>query len=222
MISNGEKMTNNSNDMGEESTMAYPDSISDAKQSMASISSLLREIQNLLPTLRREFRGEALQQHKGGNFSYIQVSKPCFIRIDKVTEKPIMEKVIYKDVEGKSYEKEIFVPNDEAIEEILSMIKSMGNNQITILTNLSEDTILDDLKEFECKLAAVLALKQKSWGLDKELLPMLQTKIKTIVQDARYLACEGSTIKAIQKTVTRVEQSWEGERKNFNIKTPFQ
>ena len=38
-------------------------------------------------------------------------------------------------------------------------------------------------------------------------------KIKTIIQDARYLACNGNTIKAIQKTVQRVEQSYEGDLK---------
>ena len=88
----------------------------------------------------------------------------------------------------------------------------MGLNQITLLTNIDENTILDDLKEFECKLAALLCLKQKEWGIDKELLPMTQSKIKTLVQDARYQACNGNTIKAIQKTVQRIEQFSEGER----------
>ena len=203
-----------------EGAMAYPNQIADTKQAMASISSLLKEIQNLLPVLRREFRGEALQQYPDGSFSYVQVSKPYFVKVDKRTEKPLMQEVTYKDSEGKPYKKMIYVPNDEAIEEVLSILKSMGNNQITLLTNLSEDTILDDLKEFECKLAALLALKQKSWGIDKELLPMIQCKIKTIVQDARYLACEGHTIKAIQKTVQRVEQAWEGEKRR-SIKSPF-
>lgn len=210
-----------SSDVGKEGAMAYPNQIMDTKQAMASISSLLKEIQNLLPVLRREFRGEALQQHPDGSFSYIQVSKPYFIRVDVKTEIPVMEEVTYKDGEGKPYQKEIFIPNDEAIEEVLSILKAMGNNQITLLTNLSEDTILDDLKEFECKLAALLALKQKVWGVDKELLPMIQQKIKTIVQDARYLACNGGTIKAIQKTVQRVEQAWEGEKRGILKKSPF-
>ena len=50
-------------------------------------------------------------------------------------------------------------------------------------------------------------LKQKEWGMDKEMLPMIQSKIKTIVQDARYQCVNGSTLKAIQKTVQRVEQA---------------
>jgi len=59
--------------------------------------------------------------------------------------------------------------------------------------------ILADLLEFECKLASLLMLKQREWGIDKELLQIMQLKIKTIVQDARYMCCNGSTIKAIQK-----------------------
>ena len=205
----------------QDSGLSYPNQTTETEKAMASISSLIKENQNLLPVLRREFRGEALQQYNDGSFSYIQVSKPYFVKVDRITGKPIKEIVTYKDNEGKVYEKEIYLPNDEAIEEVLSMLKSMGNNQITILTNLSEDIILDDLKEFECKLASVLCLKQKSWGIDKELLPMIQTKIKTIVQDARYLACNGGTIKAIQKTVQRVEQSWEGDSKRKVMRSPF-
>ena len=94
------------------------------------------------------------------------------------------------------------------------MLKFMGMNKITLLTNIKEGMILDDLKEFECKFASVLTLKQKEWGIDKELLPMIMSKIKTIVQDARYMACEGNTIKAIQKTVQRVESYYEGDGKN--------
>jgi len=210
---------NTKSDTVSEGLMAYPNQSSETEKAMASISSLIKENQNLLPVLRREFRGEALQQYEDGSYSYVQVSKPYFVKVEPITEKPVMQKVTYKDGAGKDYEKEIFIPNDEAIEEMLSMLKSMGINQITILTNIDEGTILDDLREFECKLAAILCLKQKSWGIDKSMLPMLQTKIKTIVQDARYLACNGNTIKAIQKTVQRVEQSYEGEKRPR--RTPF-
>jgi len=215
-------METTSSDTSQEGAMAYPNQTGDAKTAMASISSLIKENQQLLPILRREFRGEALQQYADGSYSYIQVSKPYFVKIDAATEEPVMQEVNYKTHEGVEYKKEIYTPNDEAIEEVLSMLKSMGINQITILTNVDENTILDDLREFECKLAAVLALKQKSWGIDKEMLPMLQTKIKTIVQDSRYLACNGNTIKAIQKTVQRVEQAWEGDKqKRSSFKSPF-
>jgi len=186
---------------------SYPDQ-QNTEKAMASISSLLKEAQQMLPILRREFRGEAVTQYEDGSCEYVQESKPFFIKVDKATEKPLKKMVTYKS----GGEREIYIPNDEAIEELLSMLKSLGLNRITLMTNVDESTILDDLKEFECKLAAVLALKQKSWGIDKELLPMLQLKIKTLVQDARYQACNGNTIKAIQKTVQRVEQYYEGDK----------
>lgn len=201
---------------------SYPSQIMGARESMASIASLMKEIQNLLPVLRREFRGEALQQHPDGSYAYIQVSKPYFVKVNPESGKPLKIKVTYKNEEGEKYLKEVYIANDEAIEEILSILKSMGNNQITPLTNIDEGTILEDLKEFECKLAGLLMLKQKSWGIDKELLPMVQIKIKTIVQDVRYLCCNGGTIKAIQKTVQRVEQAWEGEKpRGFFKKSPY-
>lgn len=181
----------------------------DVGKALASIAGLLRETDNLLPVLRKEFRGEASVQYEDGVVETVQISKPLFVRIDLTTNKPFRHKVKYKD--GR--EAMIYIPNDEAIEEVLSMLKFMGLNKITSLTNLDEGTILDDLKEFECKLAAVLMLKQKEWGLDKELLPTTMTKIKTIVQDARYMCCNGSTIKAIQKTVQRIESFSEGDRK---------
>ena len=172
----------------------------EAGKALASIAGLLRESDNLLPILRSEFKGEATVQYDDGGIENVQISKPMFVVIDFKTNKPVKIMKQYRD--GK---REIYVANDEAIEEVLSMLKFMGLNKITSLTNLNEKTILADLKEFECKLASVLMLKQKSWGLDKELLPTTMTKIKTIIQDARYMCCNGSTIKAIQKTVSRIE-----------------
>jgi len=180
----------------------------EAGKALASIAGLLRESDNLLPILRSEFKGEATVQYDDGSVENVQISKPMFIKIDYATNKPI--KVMKK---YRSGEKEIYLSNDDAIEHVLSMLKFMGLNKITSLTNLNEKTILEDLKEFECKLAAVLMLKQKEWGIDKELLPTTMTKIKTIVQDARYMCCNGSTIKAIQKTVQRIESYSEGQTK---------
>jgi len=189
------------------SSMSYPNQDSEQK-ALASIASILNQTDTMLPVLRREFRGEVSFQYEDGTLEYRQILKPMFIKINQETQMPIKQKVKYKDGE----EKEIYVPNDEAIEELLSMLKFMGLNKITMMTNIDENTILQDLLEFECKLAAVLGLKQKEWGIDKELLPMIQSKIKTIVQDARYMCCNGSTIKAIQKTVQRIEQFNEGEK----------
>lgn len=203
------------------STQSYPNQMMLNQQALASIASLVKEAQTLLPILRREFRGEVYQEYSDGAVEYIQVSKPLFIKIDQLTEKPLKQKIMCGPPENR-IEKEIYVPNDEAIEEILSILKFMGLNQITLLTNISEKIILDDLREFECKLAALLCLKQKEWGLDKELMPIAMSKIKTIVQDARYQACNGNTIKAIQKTVSRIEQYQEiDNKKGFMNKTPY-
>jgi len=180
----------------------------DIGKALASIAGLLREADNLLPILRSEFKGEAVVQYDDGTIENVQISKPMFVQMDFKTNKPI--KIVRK---YRSGDKEIYLSNDDAIEHVLSMLKFMGLNKITSLTNLNEKTILEDLKEFECKLAAVLMLKQKEWGIDKELLPTTMTKIKTIVQDARYMCCNGSTIKAIQKTVQRIESYSEGQTK---------
>ena len=176
-------------------------------KALASIAGLLRESDNLLPILRSEFKGEATVQYSDGEVENVQVSKPMFVQLNLATNLPV--KIIKQYRTGP---KEIYVSNDDAIEHILSMLKFMGLNKITSLTNLNEKTILEDLKEFECKLAAVLMLKQKEWGMDKELLPTIMTKIKTLVQDARYMCCNGSTIKAIQKTVQRIESYSEGQK----------
>jgi hypothetical protein len=204
-------------DKHEQQTSMYPVQ-NESDKALASIATLLRESTNTLPILRREFRGESLFQFPDGTQTYVQITKPVFVRVNYETNKPLKQKIKMRNAEGNIIEKEIYVPNDEAIEEVLSMLKFMGLNQVTLLTNIDEETILDDLKEFECKLAGLLCLKQRAWGIDKELLPMIQSKIKTIVQDARYQACEGSTLKAIQKTVQRVEQVMEGDkqRKRFN------
>lgn len=191
------------------SNFAYPSQMQDANKTMASIGSLLQAGTDTLLSLRREFRGEALWQGADGSQHWVQVTKPLFVKMDNITRKPLREKV--KMPWGE--ERECYIPNDEAIEEILSNLKFAGVNQITPLAGIDNDNYLDDLKEFECKLAAVFCLKQRNWGVDKELMPLAQFKIKTIVQDARSLALEGRTLKAIQTTVQRVEQMIEDKNK---------
>lgn len=181
---------------------------SDLRETIGSLTKILSDIPRTLTTLRREFRGEALYTDDEGESHWVQVSKPIFIKIDTKTRDPIMIEKKFPNGETRK----VYIPNDEAIDEVISMIKFMGVNTITSITKISNDNVLDDLKEFECKLASVLALKQVEWGLDKELLPMLQTKIKTLVQDARYLAENGNILKALQTSVQRIEQAYEGER----------
>jgi len=196
---------------------AYPSQIQDVEKTMTSMVKLLLSGTDTLISLRREFRGEALWQGPDGTSHWIQVTKPLFLKMDPQTGKPIKIKV--KMPWGDEEEK--FVANDEAIEEILSNLKFAGINQITAIAGIDENNYLDDLKEFECKLAATLTLKQKEWGIDKELMPLLQFKIKTIVQDSRSLALEGRTLKALQTTVQRVEQMIEDRNKKTNTREVF-
>lgn len=185
-----------------------PSQLGEAMGNMASLTKILVEMPNSLNTMRRKFRGEALWQSEDGTNHWVQISKPTFVKVDIQTAKPIVE--TKKMPWGE--DKKIYIPNDEAIDEILSMLDFMGVNQIAPVGFNQYDNYMDDLREFECKLAAVLALKQKEWGLDKELLPMIQTKIKTMVQDVRGLAVNGVIIKALQTTVQRVEQLIEGDK----------
>ena len=196
---------------------SYPDQLRDSTQQLASTIKILLEIPKSISTLRRTFRGEALFQDEKGNNQWVQVVKPMFVKLNPITREPIKQKV-----KLDNEEREVYVPNDEAIEEILSILFFMGMNNITPLTNLDENTILDDLKEVECKLAGVLCLKQVSWGIDKELLPMVQTKLKTPIQDARYLCANGTTMKALTQQVSRVEQIIEDSRKQSKLTTPYQ
>ena len=194
---------------------SYPDQIRDQALQVASTVKMLMEITKSISTLRRVFRGEALYQAEDGSTTWLQVVKPMFIKINPYTREPFKEKLKLPNGE----EREIFLPNDEAIEELLSQLFFMGMNNITPLTNLDENTVLDDLKEFECKLAALLALKQVAWGLDKATMPMVMTKIKTVVQDARYMCVQGGTMKALTQQVSRIENVLEGDKNLIKQRT---
>jgi hypothetical protein len=185
-----------------------PSQVTDLSQTMASLTKLLLEVSNTLIALRRELRGDSLYQSEEGTTNWVQVSKPVFIKINQLTGNPYRKKTKMPWGEIKY----TYIPNDEAIEEVLSMLKFAGVNQITSIAGIDFDNYMDDLREFECKLAAVLALKQKEWGLDKELLPMIQFKIKTLVQDARSMAVEGRVLKSLQTSVQRVEQMIQDDR----------
>ena len=197
-------------------TFSYPDQIRGQAEQTASTVKIILEIPKSISVLRRVFRGEALMQSEDGSSTWIQVVKPVFIKLDPITRQPIMKPV--KMIDGTV--QDFFTPNDEAIEEILSQLSFMGMNPITALTNLSPDNILDDLKEFECKLAGILCLKQVEWGLDKALMPMIMTKIKTIIQDARYMCANGNTLRALSQQVSRIEQVIEGDRTK-KINSPY-
>ena len=189
--------------------VSYPDQLRNQAEQIVSTVKMLAEIPKSIATLRRTFRGEALYQGDDGTNQWIQIVKPAFVKLDPYTRQPLKNKIKMPDGE----EREVYLPNDEAIEEILSQLFFMGMNQITTLTNLDENTVLDDLREFECKLSALLCLKQVQWGLDKALMPIQMQKIKTIIQDSRYLCVNGSTMKALTQQVSRIEQILKGGKK---------
>ena len=139
--------------------MIYPDQIKNLADQLHSIVKMISDIPQSLPKLRRVFRGEVMFQSNTGESYWIQQTKPIFIKIDFKTGEPLRKEIVTPEKEKKN----IYIVNDEAIEEILSMLSFMGLNEITPITNLSEENILDDLKEFELKLGAVLTLKQKEW-----------------------------------------------------------
>lgn len=201
----------NSSEQQQSRNISYPDQIRNEVKDIVSTIKMIMEIAKSISTLRRVFRGEALMQSDDGSTEWVQVVKPMFIKLNPVTREPLTNTIIINGVEKKSY-----IPNDEAIEEILSQLYFMGMNQITPLTNLSEDTVLDDLKEYECKLAGVLMLKQVSWGLDKALMPMIMTKMRCIIEDARYMCVNGTTMRSLSQQVSRIEQiieSTDGQKK---------
>lgn len=198
--------------------LIYPDQLRDSAQQVASTVKMLMEIPKGISTLRRVFRGEALFQSEDGSTTWVQTVKPIFILLDKRTREPVKKTIKMPDGE----EREVFMPNDEAIEELLSQLSFMGMNPITPLTNLDENTVLDDLKEFECKLAGLLMQKQLAWGLDKSLMPMVMTKIKTLIQDARYMCVNGATMRALSQQVSRIEQVIEGGEKLKKMTSPYQ
>ena len=202
--------------MGQDQNLIPAGEISRELDSIESIAKLLKAIKEMPITLRRKFRGESLYTDKEGNSTWVQNTKPTFVVIDYQTDKPVKIKVTkpWGDIE------EVYIANDEAIDEVISVIEFMGVNEISPVGFNTPDNYQDDLREFECKLAALLALKQKEWGMDKELLPMAMQKIKTLIQDVRSLSVNGKFLKQIATNTQRVEQYVQNDsqpgRKNFN------
>jgi len=207
------------NQNNQRGNLISPDQINRSMEQLHSVVKMITDIPTQLPQIRRVFRGESLWQDNEGNSYWVQVVKPRFVKIDFETGKPvkIKQKMPWKDNEGKEEIKEVYVPNDEAIEEVLTMLSFMGVNQVTPITALSEEDIVDDLREFEMNLSSLLTLKQKEWGIDKETRPMIFMEIKTLIQDIRYMAHQGKTLKQIASNIQRVEQVVENMPKKMGV-----
>ena len=183
----------------------HPSQLRDeALEGLTSLSKILLQYDNLLALLRKEWRGESLYTDSSSKMIWVQTQKPIFTKND-LEGIPIK----IKNEQGK----EEFLPNDEAIDSILNILKFTGINKVTPITNISENEIIDDLKEIECKMAALLCLKQKEWGIDKEMLPIIHVDLKTMIKDARYLAKEGNLLKAVTRSVQEVIQQIIGEKR---------
>lgn len=126
------------------------------------------ENEDLLNMLEHEFRGEVY---------YTDAEHPDGYW--KVVNNPIMT-------------------NDDGINTILRTLRLQGLNKVALLTNMSENQIIGNLRTFECKLADLLILKRKEWGIQKDELAMVYHNIWTIVEHALYRAKEGNLLKTIR------------------------
>lgn len=188
-------------------------------------SQLLRELEDnnqliktltdhntFLEIIRKEFRGEQLYTNDEGESYWVQVDKPLFVELDKLNKPKKEINSITKKLE--------YIPNDEAISSIISVLKSCGLNQITPLTSLSENEIRDDLMEMESKIAALLFIKRKTWGINKSEYPIIIGNLKVLIKDARYKAKEGIVLRAIRTITSRTEQIL-GNRIETKSSNPF-
>lgn len=197
--------------------IVYADQLNQAANQLNSIVKMINDIPTTLPQIRRIFRGESLYQDESGGSYWVQMVKPRFVKINLITGEPYKEKKVMPwKVNGINEVKEVYIPNDEAIEEVLTMLSFMGVNQITPITALNEDDIVDDLREFEIKLSSLLTLKQKEWGIDKEVRPMVFQEIKTLIQDIRYMARAGQTLKRLTEQVQKMEQVLYNKKKEVS------
>ena len=187
------------------------------KNTIASLSEILTGISDTLNTLRQEFKGEELFVDSEGNNHWIQTTKPVFVRTKPMSDEPIMiEGVDIRDNKVRMF----YVANDEAIDEIISLIKMCGMNKVTALGSSAKDDYFKDLNEFEIQLSKLLTLKRRQWGINKASRGSIYQKIKQSVQDARSLQVDGRTLNALTKSVQRLERvDMFDEQKQ---KSPFQ
>lgn len=177
---------------------------SDLQENAYHIVRVLTEHDQFLEIIKREMRGEELFQDEKGGTRWVQREKPMFIKIDRL-DNPIRRKNMITH-------RWDYVCNDEAINECLSILKMCGLNPITPLTNITDEEIMADLLEMECKIAAMLCQNRKKWGLAKSEYPIAVGKLKVIIKDARYRAKNATVLKALRTMTTRLEQTLESKR----------
>ena len=102
-------------------------------------------------------------------------------------------------------EKKPIMESEEGINDVLRILRFMGLNKVSLLTNLDENCIQRKLMTFECKLADQFFLKRAVWQLNKEEMPMVYNLIISIVEDAFYRCKNGQLIKTLRSTFQRQE-----------------
>ena len=188
----------------------------DYHQNNMQLIRVLTDHEDILDILKNQMRGEIAYQDKDGEKYMIQVDKPMFVMLDELN-KPVIR------INPKTNKKE-FVPNDEAINEMISILKLCGLNPVAPMTSIDENEIRADLLEMESKLAVLLTIKRKSWGIDKAQYPVIVGKMKVLLKDARYRSKDGIVLKALRTITSRIEQAQEKERRmtiGERIKSPF-
>jgi hypothetical protein len=166
---------------------------------------VLTDHENFLNIVRAEMKGEQLYQDEKGDKIWVQVEKPMFIKLDKLN-KPLK-------VKNNRTGKEEYVLCDEAVNDVISILKSCGLNPIAPLTNINEEEIRADLLELESKIAVLLCVNRKKWGLAKSEYPMAVGKLKVLIKDARYRAKDGTVLKALRTITSRIERTSEPSKK---------
>ena len=177
---------------------------------------VLTDHEDILDILKNQMRGEIAYQDKDGERYMVQVDKPMFVLLDELN-KPVMR------INAKTGRQE-YVPNDEAINEMISILKLCGLNPVAPMTTIDENEIRADLLEMESKLAVLLTIKRKAWGIDKAQYPVIIGKMKVLIKDARYRSKDGIVLKALRTITSRIEQAQEKERRltlGERIKSPF-
>ena len=147
------------------------------------------ENEDLISLLEHEFRGEIFMFDK---------ENPDGAWIKK--HKPIIE-------------------SEDGINEVLRMLRFMGLNKVSLLTNLDHNQINSKLATFEYKLADILFLKRRQWGIDKESMPMIYQMIISIVEDAMFRAKDGNLIKTF-RTVYQHQEYEQMDKTKKGIQLP--
>lgn len=152
-----------------------------------------------LQAKRMEYLGLATYINPDGERLLKQVKKPIFCKVGK-DDIPI--KVFNKKTQQYEY-----VAVEEGIDEIINLLSNSGFNQVTPLTIIDENIIRADLMELQSKWVVTLCINRKKWGVAKSMYPLYCSQINTLIQDARYRAKDGASLRTLRTITNRIEQT---------------